>query len=122
MAKVEMAGRTCMITGATNGIGKAAAMELARLGAELVLVARDRTRGESVVDEIRAHSGNPAISLMIADLSSQAEIRHLARDFLATGRPLNVLLNNAGVINLRREESADGVEATFAVNTWPTFC
>ncbi len=112
----DMTGRTCMITGATNGIGKAAALALARLGAGLVLVGRNRERGERAVEEIRRESGNDDISLLLADLSSQAEIRQLAKDFLATGRPLHVLLNNAGVINMRREETIDGIEATFAVN------
>ncbi|MGI9627976.1 MAG: SDR family NAD(P)-dependent oxidoreductase, partial [Longimicrobiales bacterium] len=105
-----------MITGATNGIGQAAALALARLGAGLVLVGRNRERGERVVEEIRRESGNDDISLLLADLSSQAEIRQLAKDFLATGRPLHVLLNNAGVINMRHEETIDGIEATFAVN------
>jgi NAD(P)-dependent dehydrogenase (short-subunit alcohol dehydrogenase family) len=105
-----------MITGATNGIGKAAALALAQLGADLVLVGRNRERGERAVAEIRRESGNDNISLLLADLSSQAAIRQLAKDFLATGRPLHVLLNNAGVINMRREETIDGIEATFAVN------
>ena len=114
--EADMTGRTCMITGATNGVGKAAALALARLGAGLVLVGRNRERGERAVEEIRRESGNDDISLLLADLSSQAEIRQLAKDFLATGRPLHVLLNNAGVINMRREETIDGIEATFAVN------
>jgi len=114
--ETDMSGRTCMITGATNGIGKAAAMELASLGAGLVLVGRNRERGERTVEEVRRASGNDDVSLVLADLSSQAEIRQLAKDFLAGGRPLHVLLNNAGVVNLRREESVDGIEATFAVN------
>ena len=80
----DMTGRTCMITGATNGIGQAAALALARLGAGLVLVGRNRERGERAVEEIRRESGNDDISLLLADLSSQAEIRQLAKDFLAT--------------------------------------
>ena len=112
----DMTGRTCMITGATNGIGLAAAHALARAGAGLVLVARNRERGEATVDEITRRSGNPDVGLLLADLSSQTQIRRLADEFLAAGRPLHVLLNNAGVVNLRREETAEGLETTFAVN------
>ena len=112
----DMTGRTCMVTGATNGVGRAAARALAGLGASLVLVGRDRDRGERTVAEIRSESGNDDISLLLADLSSQRDIRQLAAEFLASGRPLHVLLNNAGVVNLRREETPDGIETTFAVN------
>ncbi len=112
----DLSGRTCMITGATSGIGRAAASALAERGAELVLVARDRGRGEQTVREIRERSGGAKVDLMLADLSSQAQIRRLAAEFLASGRPLHVLLNNAGVFLLRREETEDGIETTFAVN------
>jgi NAD(P)-dependent dehydrogenase (short-subunit alcohol dehydrogenase family) len=105
-----------MITGATSGIGQAAALDLARLGASLVLVGRNAERGERVLEEVRRASRSGDVTLLLADLSSQSEIRRLAADFLASGRPLHVLLNNAGVINLRREESGDGIETTFAVN------
>ena len=105
-----------MITGASGGIGKAAAVGLAHMGASLVLVCRDRGRGEAAVAEIRRKTGNPNTMLMLADLSSQAQIRRLAQDFIATEQPLHVLLNNAGVIMLRRQETEDGIETTFAVN------
>ena len=112
----NLSGRTFMITGASSGIGRAAAMGLAGLGASLVLVCRDRGRGEAALTEIRERTGNADLTLMLADLSSQAQIRRLAREFLATKRPLHVLLNNAGVMMLRREETSDGIETTFAVN------
>jgi len=112
----DMTGRTCLITGATSGIGRAAAMALAGRGASLVLVGRNRERGEGVVGEIARATGNHDVALLLADLSSQAAVRQLAREFLATGRPLHVLINNAGVVNLRRESSVDGIEITFAVN------
>jgi NAD(P)-dependent dehydrogenase (short-subunit alcohol dehydrogenase family) len=104
------------VTGATSGIGRAAAEELARCGAELVLVGRDRARGEATLAEIRERTGNAELSLLLADLSSQAQIRRAAEEFLASGRPLHVLLNNAGVVELRRAETAEGIERTFAVN------
>jgi NAD(P)-dependent dehydrogenase (short-subunit alcohol dehydrogenase family) len=105
-----------MITGASSGVGRATALGLARLGATLVLVCRDRGRGEETVGEIRDTTGNHAVTLMLADLSSQQSIRALAREFLATGQPLHVLLNNAGVVNLQRTLTVDGIESTFAVN------
>jgi NAD(P)-dependent dehydrogenase (short-subunit alcohol dehydrogenase family) len=112
----SMAGRTCMITGATSGIGRATAIELARLGAEIVLICRDRERGEQTMAEVSEHTGNRSLTVMLADLSSQASIRRLASDFLATGRPLHVLINNAGVVNLRHSLTVDGIETVFAVN------
>ncbi len=115
-ANQVMNGRTCLITGATSGIGRATAIELARRGATLVLVARDRGRGEDTVREIRERTDNREVTLMLADLSSQQSIRELAREFLATNRPLHVLLNNAGVVNLHRTLTVDGIETVFAVN------
>jgi NAD(P)-dependent dehydrogenase (short-subunit alcohol dehydrogenase family) len=115
-AQVDMRGKTCVVTGASNGIGKAAAVALGRMGAELVLICRDRARGEAAVAEVAAASGGRRPDLLLADLASQAEIRRLAAECLASGRPIHVLLNNAGVINLRREVTADGLEATFALN------
>lgn len=105
-----------MITGASSGIGRAAALALAARGASLVLVCRDRTRGEGALAATREATGNRDLTLMLADLSSQKDIRELANAFLATRKPLHVLLNNAGVIMLRREETVDGIETTFAVN------
>ncbi len=112
----DLTGKVCMITGATSGIGKAAAIALARLGPSLVLVARDRARGERTLEEIVQKTGNRQVELMLADFSSQQEIRQLARNFLAKERPLHILFNNAGVVMLRREETVDGIETTFAVN------
>jgi NAD(P)-dependent dehydrogenase (short-subunit alcohol dehydrogenase family) len=108
-------GKTCMITGATSGIGRASAIELGRMGARLVLVCRNRERGDELVREI-ARAGNPDVELMVADLQSQAQIRKLAADFLATRKPLHVLLNNAGLFNLKRALTSDGLEEVFAVN------
>ena len=108
-------GKTCMITGASNGIGKAA-VALAGMGAELVLVCRDRARGEAAVAEITNKTGNGKIELLLADLGSQRQIREVADAFLATGRPFQILLNNAGLILTKRTETEDGIEATFAIN------
>jgi len=109
-------GRTCMVTGATGGIGRAAAHALARKGAELILVARDRERGEATVEEVMRASGNPEVEVLCADLGDLDQVRALARDFLASRRPLHVLLNNAGAVFVGRQETRAGLEATFAVN------
>jgi retinol dehydrogenase-12 len=108
--------RVCLVTGASGGIGFVAARELARLGATLLIVCRDGERGERAVNEIVAATGNRNVELLLADLSSQAEIRRLARRILGTRRPLHVLLNNAGVVMLKRTLTVDGIETTFAVN------
>ncbi len=108
-------GKNCMITGATSGIGRSTALELGQMGAKLILVCRNRERGEELVREIQ-RNGNSEVELMIADLESQAQIRKLAADFLATRKPLHVLINNAGVFNLKRKTTSDGLEEVFAVN------
>jgi retinol dehydrogenase 14 len=112
----QLQGRHCMITGASSGLGRVTALELARMGARLTLVCRNRARGESIISEIRERTGNEAAILMLADLASQQSIRELALEFLARGEPLHVLINNAGVFNLKREITADGIEMVFAVN------
>ncbi len=86
------------------------------MGATLYLVCRDRQRGEATAGEIRNQTGNDSVHLLLADLSSQQAIRQLATEFLATGAPLHVLVNNAGVVNLRRTLTVDGIETVFAVN------
>jgi NAD(P)-dependent dehydrogenase (short-subunit alcohol dehydrogenase family) len=111
-----MQGRVCLVTGASNGIGKAAAVGLARQGASLVLLCRDRDLGENAMAEISLRSGSDDIDLLVADLSSQRQIRNAAGEFLEQGRPLHVLLNNAGAINMERSLTEDGIETTFAVN------
>ncbi len=105
-----------MVTGASAGLGRATALALARTGASLTLVCRDRSRGEKTVDEIRRETGNAAVNLMLADLSAQQSIRKLASDFLARGEPLDILVNNAGVFNLKRSVTEDNIETVFAVN------
>jgi NAD(P)-dependent dehydrogenase (short-subunit alcohol dehydrogenase family) len=111
-----MRGRVCLITGASNGIGKAAAIKLANMGASLVLLCRDRDLGETAMAEISLRTGNDDIDLLVADLGSQRQVREAAVAFLDAGRPLHVLMNNAGAINMARGETEDGIETTFAVN------
>lgn len=105
-----------MITGASSGLGRVTAIELARMGANLTLVCRNRARGENVIAEIREKTGNRTLTLMLADLSVQQSIRELAAAFLDRGEPMHLLVNNAGLFNLKRELTADGIETVFAVN------
>jgi NAD(P)-dependent dehydrogenase (short-subunit alcohol dehydrogenase family) len=105
-----------MVTGANSGIGKATAMGLAEMGATVVMVSRDLARGKAAQSEIKAKSGNDAVDLLLADLSSQQSIRQLAEDFKQRYSQLHVLINNAGMSSLRRRETVDGLEVTFAVN------
>jgi retinol dehydrogenase-14 len=111
-----MGEKVCLITGATSGIGKATAMGLAIMGASVVMVGRDRGRGEAAMAEIKESSGNASVDLMLADISSQENIRRLADVFKEAYPRLDVLINNAGVFRSKRITTADGIETTFAVN------
>ena len=112
----SMNGKVVLITGGTSGIGKAAAVELAGMGAEVVVTGRNEERGREAVGEIQARSGSDAVSLLLADLSTQAGVRELADEFRAGHGRLDVLANNAGVIQQKRTETADGIEMTLALN------
>jgi retinol dehydrogenase-14 len=111
-----MRGKVCLVTGGSSGIGKATALGLANMGATVIVVGRDRSRGEAAVTEIKQKSNNDAVDLMLADLSSQASIRRLAVDFKDRYQQLHVLINNAGVFTSKRTVTVDGIETTFAVN------
>jgi NAD(P)-dependent dehydrogenase (short-subunit alcohol dehydrogenase family) len=111
-----VAGKRVVLTGATNGIGLAAAIELARRGADLTLVARNQARATEAARRISATSTGRAPDVMLADLASQSSIRQLASEMLARYPRIQVLVNNAGAIYARRQMTADGVELTWAVN------
>ncbi len=111
-----MDAKVVVITGATSGIGKAAALGLAARGATLVLVARNQEKGLLVRDEIRRQSGNQQVDIAIADLSSQESIRSLAADIQRRYAHIHVLVNNAGGIFFKREITVDGLEKTFALD------
>ena len=111
-----MSGKACLVTGATSGIGKETALQLAVLGAAVTIVARDEARGEAAAAEIRRRVPLAQVGTMTADLSSLAQVRRLAEEVLARSGRLDVLVNNAGVISLRRQLTADGLESTFATN------
>src|SRR6267154_4102879 len=113
----SMQGKICMVTGANSGIGKATALALAQMGATVVMVCRDRARGEQARSEITTKSKNTAVDLLQADLSSQQSIRQLVEHFEHHYTQLHVLINNAGAaFPGRRRETVDGLEMTFAVN------
>jgi NAD(P)-dependent dehydrogenase (short-subunit alcohol dehydrogenase family) len=118
---MTMRGKICLITGGTNGIGKSTAHELASMGATVVIVGRDARKTSQVVEEIRAASGNDTVDSLLADLSSQQEVRRLANEFESKYSHLDVLLNNAGAVFMQRQLSVDGIEMTFALNHLASF-
>jgi NAD(P)-dependent dehydrogenase (short-subunit alcohol dehydrogenase family) len=115
MTTAELTGRSCVVTGANRGIGRATAEGLAELGASVILVCRRREDGEKVAREIAAR-GLPVPDVFGADLSSQASIGQAASEIQARYPRLHVLINNAGIIPRRREVTVDGLEMQFAVN------
>ncbi len=112
----DMHGKVCLVTGATAGIGQAAALLLAKQGATVVGVGRNPSKIVVSTKMIKEKSGNPAVEYLLADLSSQKDIRELAQQFLAKYDRLDVLINNAGATFGERQESVDGIEMTFALN------
>ena len=111
-----MNSKTVLITGASAGIGLQTALELAKQGAEVVMVGRDEGRTAQAVELVKSQTGNQAISYLLADLSSQKDVRKLAQDFKNKYNKLDVLLNNAGAIFLSRKVSVDGYEMSLALN------
>ena len=111
-----MGGKTVLITGGTSGIGKATAVALAAMGANVVVVGRNPERGEAAVEEIKAQSHSEPVELVLADLSLKSEVRRLAKEFLERYDRLDVLVNNAGLVQSKRNETPDGIETTLAIN------
>jgi retinol dehydrogenase 12 len=108
--------KVCVVTGGTDGIGKAAAHELARQGARLLIHGRDPEKGQRVVAEFKARSGNSGVEFLQADFGSLAEVRRLAAAVTERAPRVDVLINNAGAFFGRRTVSKDGYELTWAVN------
>jgi retinol dehydrogenase-14 len=113
---LRMAGKVVLVTGATGGIGKATAIGLATMGARVGITGRDLIRAEQAAADIRTASGNPAVDVFAADMSSQAEVRRLAGAVLDAYPRLDVLVNNVGGFWAHRHPTADGLEHTFALN------
>ena len=111
-----MIGKICMVTGANSGIGRITALGLAKKGATVVMVCRNRERGEEALNHIRGETGNDSVHLLLADLSSQSSIRKLAADFKTQYPGLHVLINNAAIAPTQRMITENGLEMQFAVN------
>lgn len=112
----DMQGRTCLVTGATDGHGKAVALALAARGADVVLHGRSREKTLAVRDEVARGAGGKAPEILLADLARPDEIDAAVATYVASGRPLHVLVNNAGLVGLSRRTNEQGLELTFAVN------
>ena len=111
-----ISGKAALVTGATSGLGLETSVKLASMGGEVVLVGRDRSRGEAAVADVKRRSGSNLVSLMLCDFASLARIRRLAADVIASRSRLHILVNNAGSVSVKRELTEDGIERTFAVN------
>ncbi len=111
-----MKGRICIVTGASSGVGKATAHELAKSGATVIMMCRNRTKGEAALAEIKKASGSATVELMMVDLSIQLSIRDAVKIFLKKYDRLHVLINNAGVFKSHRVVTPDGLETMFGTN------
>ena len=111
-----MHGKVCLMTGATSGIGMVTAQALAQQGATTIIIARNPARRTATVNRMKQEAGNPQVEMMFADLSAQADIRRLAREFQHRYPRLDVLVNNAGALFPRPEVSPEGIELTLALN------
>jgi NAD(P)-dependent dehydrogenase (short-subunit alcohol dehydrogenase family) len=116
MTMRNLAETTILVTGATDGLGKRVALELAGRGAIVLLHGRNPDRLEAALEEIRRETGNEKLGSYLADLSSLGAVRGLAERVLSDRERLDALVNNAGVIAHERKESEDGIELTFAIN------
>ena len=112
----SMQNKICIITGANSGIGKATAIGLAKMNATIVMLCRDKERGESAQNEIIELTGNNNVDLFLCDLSSKKDIHNFAIEFKSKYQNLHVLINNAGVMLSKKDISVDGFEMNFAVN------
>jgi NAD(P)-dependent dehydrogenase (short-subunit alcohol dehydrogenase family) len=121
MLDADMTGKTVLITGATGGIGFETAAGLLRLGAHVVMVSRDVGRGALAQQRLVGQTGSQRVDVLAGDLASQESIRGLETSFLERYPRLDVLINNAGVIEPSRRVSSDGIEMTFAVNVVAPF-
>src|SRR6266849_2363311 len=114
--KTSMKNKVVLVTGANSGIGRAASLSLAKIGATVVMVARGKEKGEGAKSEIIRESQNSSVDLLLADLSSLESVRQLGIEFRKKYSKLHVLINNAGLFNRRRRVTMDGYENTFATN------
>ena len=111
-----MKGKTVLVTGANQGIGKATAIALARQGADVVILSRNPEKGRAALQDVQAASRGGKAELLVADFASLSDVRRAAAEFRAKHKRLDVLVNNAGLIVPERHLTIDGLEETFAVN------
>ena len=111
-----MKGKVCMVTGANRGLGKATAMGLAKLKAKVVLVCRDKTRGEEAQNEIQKATNNNSVKVLLGDLYNLSSVRNLATEFTSNFESLNVLVNAAAIFAPHRTLTLEGNELMFATN------
>jgi len=116
----DLSGLSVMVTGSNSGLGKATALEAARCGATVHMVCRNPQKGKAARDEIAGLTGGD-VQLHICDLSDLGSVRKFTAAFLASGKPLDVLINNAGVMPAEREHTVEGFELTFATNVLGLF-
>jgi len=109
-------GKTCLITGANAGIGKETATQIAALGAKVIMVCRNKEKGEKAKQEIIQATENKNVELLLCDLASLNDVKRFSEEFLTNHSNLHVLINNAGVFSMKRTITNDGYESTFAVN------
>jgi len=109
-------GRVCLVTGATSGIGEVTARVLAQMGATVIVVGRDPQRGAATLDRIKEAAPTAQVEFMLADLSSQAQVRQLVQEFKRKYSRLDVLVNNAGGVFPAHKQSVDGFEMTFTLD------
>ena len=114
LSDFHLGGRTALLTGATSGLGLAAAEQLARCGAEVILLGRDRAKTERVRDDLVSRTGNTTLRTVVADMGDLDAVRSVAASLETDGRPLHALLHNAGTLSATRTITRDGIEATIA--------
>ncbi|WP_306232890.1 SDR family NAD(P)-dependent oxidoreductase [Agrococcus beijingensis] len=110
------AGKTALVTGATSGIGKETALALSRVGFNVVILGRNAAKTSDAAAWLRGQSGSAAVDVLVADLTSQSQVRRAAREFRAAHARLDVLVNNAGGVFPSWQLTEDGVERTWALN------
>jgi NAD(P)-dependent dehydrogenase (short-subunit alcohol dehydrogenase family) len=111
-----MQGKICLITGASSGIGRAAALEICRQGAQTWVICRSKARGEETINWLKGQSGHEEVQYLVADLSDLSQVRMAALEMRTINSRLDVLLNNAGVFYMSRSSTADGMESSFGIN------
>jgi NAD(P)-dependent dehydrogenase (short-subunit alcohol dehydrogenase family) len=116
MAQVALRGKVALVTGATSGLGKVTALELARQGAQVVIVGRNPAKTAQTAAEIQDKAQTPAVHCLVGDLSVMSEVRRVADEFQQRHERLDMLINNVGAIFDQRQETAEGLEMTFAIN------